>query len=339
MPEIWHSNPWYGILRHYVDWCTRRSYRKLETEGGFKADGHDLILAPNHSNTLMDALVVLQSSPGPSAYGARADIFKKPSVAKVLRFLRILPIARQRDGIREVARNLEVIPEILETLHHGIPFCIFPEGRHQPKHSLLPIRKGLVRVAVQNADLGRPTYIQPVGIDYSDFFHYRGTCKLRFGEPIDVNAFIAEHKDLTKSALLWALSSEMADRIKGLILYIPDDEDYERRAAELLPRSPRRWWHIVLGAITSPLFLLSALLCLPQWAAAEFICHRRLKDPAFRNTVRFALRLVGTPLMFIIWAIIGFISLPPLAACILVVFYLFSFSFFYDWLNLLKINY
>jgi len=339
MAELWAKDRLYDVLRRYVDWCTRRSYRWIRQEGKIPSGDQAYIIAPNHTNTLMDALVVLQSDRQPIGFGARADVFKNPLAAKWLRRARIVPIARQRDGLREVAKNLDVMQEVSEVLHHGMPFCLFPEGRHNPKHSLLPINKGLVRLAVQNFRTGQPTSIVPAGIDFSDFFHYRGTCTLKYGEPIDVGAFVESHKDLNLSDLYHALSAEMAERIKSLILYIPDDENYERRLEELRPTPPRRWWEIPLAVLTAPIFLAASVLSLPQWAIAEHFCHRKIKDPAFRNTARFALRMVGTPVMLLIWAALGFIFLPPLAACGLLVFYMCSYSIFYDWLNLLRINY
>ena len=128
MADIWAKDIRYSVLRIFVDWCTRRSYSCLKVEGKYPKDGRAVIIAPNHSNALMDALVVLQSDKGPSVYGARADVFNNPVIAKILRVLKMVPIARKRDGIRAVAQNLEVMPEIMDVLHHNLPFCIFPEG-------------------------------------------------------------------------------------------------------------------------------------------------------------------------------------------------------------------
>lgn len=298
-------------------------------------DGRAVIIAPNHCNTLMDALVVLQSRREPTVFGARADIFNNPVAAKVLHFLRIVPIARKRDGLRSVAQNLEIIPVILDVLHHDVPFCIFPEGRHRPMYSLLPIHKGVVRIALKNA-LEQPTCIVPAGLDYSDFFNYQGTCTLRYGEPIDVNRFVAEHADLSKPDLYDALSAEMRRRISELFLCIPDDENYEARLAELRPPRKKRWWEIPAAVVSSPLFLLCALLSLPLWGIAECICHFKIKDKAFSNSVRFLLRLVGYPLFFVIWAVALFLIFTPLAASALLVLYCFSYTLFYDWIKLLR---
>ena len=338
MAKLWDKSFWYTLIRPYVDWCTRLSYTTLTVEGEFPKDGRAVIIAPNHTNTLLDALVVLQCERGPSVYGARADIFNNPVAAKALEYIKIVPIARRRDGIRAVAQNLEVLPRIIEVLHHGVPFCIFPEGRHRPMHSLLPIHKGVGRIALRNA-VDQPTCIVPVGIDYGDFFHYRSWCHIRIGEPIDIDKWNREHEGMHESRSAAELGELLSERLKSLILYIPDDENYERRLAEVRPPRRKRWWEIPLAVLTSPFFALSALLTLPQWAAAEFICHRKLKDSAFRNSVRYLLRFAGSPIMFVLWAVLGFILLPPLAAAALLVYYCFSYSIFYDWLNLLRIDY
>lgn len=335
MSELWKHNKWYSILRYWVDLCTRRSFVKLEVEGKLPEDGRAVIVAPNHCNTLMDALVVLQTRHEQMAFGARADIFRKPLAARMLHWLKILPIARKRDGLRSVAQNLEIMPVILDLLHHGMVFCLFPEGRHRTMYSLLPIHKGLVRIALKNA-VDQPTCIVPAGLNYSDFFHFRGTCKLRYGEPIDVNAFLAAHPGLNHHDLFELLSGELWNRIKDLILYIPDDENYEARLAELRPPRRRRWWEIPLAVLTAPLWLVSALLSLPLWAAAESIIRFKIKDKAFSNSVRFLVRMVGEPLFFVIWAIAAFLLLPVPAAAGLLLWYVFSYSAFYDWLNLIR---
>ena len=94
MHKIWEKDRLYSFLRPYVDTCTKYSYNKAHVRGSLPEDGA-VIIAPNHTSTLMDALVVLRSRKKPTVFGARADIFAKPLVARILRFLRILPLATQ----------------------------------------------------------------------------------------------------------------------------------------------------------------------------------------------------------------------------------------------------
>ena len=75
--KIYDKDPFYAVLKPVVDWCTRQSYRRIDVRGkeNLPEDGA-VLLAPNHSNTLMDALVMLQAQKAPTVFGARADMFK-----------------------------------------------------------------------------------------------------------------------------------------------------------------------------------------------------------------------------------------------------------------------
>ena len=82
-------------------------------------------------------------------------MFNNPLVAKAMFFFRILPMIRQRDGLRNVLKNYESIDTITETLENGVRFVMYPEGRHRPAHSLLPLGKGVFRAALAaNAKFG-----------------------------------------------------------------------------------------------------------------------------------------------------------------------------------------
>ena len=325
MAKLWENDLLYRFLRLWCDCNTRRSYSRTTIRGDIPRDGA-VIIAPNHTNTLMDALVMLRTRKGPISFGARADIFKKPAIARFLRALKIVPMARIRDGASAVRQNLETFGEVDEVLAHGTPFCMFAEGRHRPKHSLLPIQKGVARIAFSSAEK-RQTYVVPTGIEYGDYFTYRTTCDIKLGEPIDVNAFLREHEGCPENEVFQDFRNLLHDRIASLILFIPDDENYEAKWAEIKPERKKR---PVLAALLSPLFLISAVLCLPLWAGAEYICKKKLKDQAWRNTVRAMVRLFGMPLMVLFWVLV----LPGWWKLLGAVLTIFSYTFFYDWLNL-----
>ncbi len=235
MKAIYEKDGLYSSLRPVVDWCCRHSYRRFEMHGeeNLPEDGA-LILAPNHTNTLMDALVMLRAYKGPTVFGARADIFKKPAIARIMHFLRILPMVRQRDGLRNVLKNHENTETIVSTLEHGVRFCIFPEGKHRTMHSLLPLGKGVLRAALAaNAKFGhvKPVYIVPVGIEYGDWFRYRSTCMITYGEPINVTQFVKEFDVQNEAQVFEPLKKELASRMSGLITYISDDENYDGKWA------------------------------------------------------------------------------------------------------------
>lgn len=230
MKAIYEKDLLYTVLRPYVDWCCRHSYRRFEIHGkeNIPSDGA-LIIAPNHCNTLMDALVMLRAHKGSTVFGARADLFKKQSIARIMHFLRILPMVRQRDGLRNVLKNHESIQTITDTLEHGVRFCIFPEGRHRTMHSLLPFGKGVFRAALSaNARFGheKPVYIVPAGIEYGDYFRYRSTCLITYGKALNVTEFVRNAETENEAQLIEQLRQELASRMSGLITCIKDDSSY-----------------------------------------------------------------------------------------------------------------
>lgn len=292
------DNDWlYAFLRPYVDWIFRRSYRQFRYIGreNIPTDGA-VIFAPNHTNALCDAMAVLGIDHGKKVFVARADIFKDPKKAKILTWLKIMPINRVRDGLDEVRHNDETINKAVDTLHDGVPFCILPEGTHRPKHSLLPLSKGIFRIALQANDTfgnEKPIYIVPIGLEYGDFFHLWDSLTVNIGKPINVTEFAKAHADLSYPQLMLALREELTLRMRELIIWVPDDEQYEQNIAKLLPPKKRlpRWIAYPFAVLLFPLFLLSALMTIPLWSMWLYIQHK-VQDPAFHNSVQYVWQLV-----------------------------------------------
>jgi len=189
-----------------------------------------LIYGINHSNTLMDALVVLATSHHKKVFMARGDIFANPKVAKILRFTRILPLFRIRNGAAAVRSNTDSIEQAVDVVHDKVGLYLFPEGRHRTKHSLLQLSKGIFHIALDsNREFGKeqPIYLVPVGIEYGDYFRYRSTCMVNFGEAINVTDFINNSTEENEAVLMNQLREMLWERISKLITFIPDDEDYD----------------------------------------------------------------------------------------------------------------
>lgn len=304
MSKIQDKDRLYLFLRPYVDWVFRRSYRRFRYIGreNIPTDGA-VIFAPNHTNALCDAMAILGIDWRQKVFVARADIFHDPKKAKILTWLKIMPINRVRDGLDEVRHNDETIDRAVDTLRDGVPFCILPEGTHRPKHSLLPLSKGIFRIALQANDTfgqEKPVYIVPVGLEYGDYFHLWDSLTVNIGKPINVTQFAADHAELSYPQLMMALRDELTQRMREQILWVPDDEHYEENFARLQanppapfekPRQLPRWLSIPLLVLLAPLFVICAALTIPLWGMWLYI-QRKVQDPAFHNSVQFVWQLV-----------------------------------------------
>ena len=384
--KIQDYDPIYALLRHYVDLVLRLSYRNIKYVGRERLpkDGA-IIFAPNHTNALMDAMVILALDRRPKVFVARADIFRNPRIAKILTFCRIMPIMRMRDGIDEVRKNNETIERAVDVLRDKVPFCIFPEGTHQAKYSSLPLSKGIFRIAFQAQELmpDMPLYIVPVGLRYGNFFRFRSTARVQVGEPINVGEFVKENSSLTPAEQMNTLKELLDERMKQSIFYIPNDENYDAvyeicaavvskqtrdfkadselrklrgldahfeannktvkhlgqikesnpelheelmalgNRASQLRRSRRislssvsvkfnvfsRIKRIVLFLLLVPYAIPAAVLTLPMTLICQLL-FTKLKDYAFRNSVRYVINLVMWPLLMAIYSAVAYSCLP-----------------------------
>lgn len=229
--HIQDSSRLYSFLKIFVDWSVKSSYRKYQVEGieNLPKDGYS-IWAANHTNALMDPMVMLSTSKQPKVFVARADIFKKKNVVKILSFLKVMPIYRIRDGIEAVKHNNESIEIATNVILDHVPFVIYPEATHRPKHSLLKLSKGIFHIAesvIEKAKDGKPVYIQPIGIEYGDYFRFRSTVLIRFGKPFNITEYLNEHSDQPQPVTMLNMREVLTRKLAELIVYIPDDEDYD----------------------------------------------------------------------------------------------------------------
>lgn len=227
------DNDWrYDILHSIVSFTLKASYRTITYTGmeRIPQDGA-VIFAPNHSGALLDALVVVAMDSKPKVFLARADIFKNPNMAKMFNFFKMMPIMRMRDGIEEVKKNNRTIEVAADVLKDRVPLCIFPEGTHQTKYSMLPLSKGIFRIALQAKELlgDTPLYIVPMGIRYGNFFRFRSSARVQVGNPINVGEIIAENEEKTPQEQMNIMRKLLDEGMKENILYIPNDEEYDAK--------------------------------------------------------------------------------------------------------------
>ncbi len=232
MGKIQDDNWLYSFLRFFVDRHTFRGFRRYRIVGRENIPEGACLYGSNHCNTLMDAMVILATTHEKKVFIARADIFQNPKTAKILRWLRILPIYRIRDGIGAVRdKNGDTMDQAMDVMYDEVPMYLFPEATHRTKHSLRPISKGIFHIALRaNNKYGKekPVYIVPVGLEYGDYFRFRSTILLSYGEPINVSEFVKGREEENEAVILNELKTVLRERMAKLISFIPDeDEDYE----------------------------------------------------------------------------------------------------------------
>ncbi|MBP5327262.1 MAG: 1-acyl-sn-glycerol-3-phosphate acyltransferase [Bacteroidales bacterium] len=216
MKAIQDNNVLYNILSPLVQFGTRCHYQSFDVHGleNLPTDGA-YIIAPCHQQALMEPLAVLNFAPKPPVFLARADIFAKPVIRAILTFLKILPVYRIRDGQSNLGKNNEIFDRSRDVLLDGFPLCLMAEGRHNDRHHLLPMGKGMFRIAGETQlKLGdHPLYIVPTGIDFDEYERPYANLVVNIGKPIPVQPFMkdfVENEPVALNAMRNALSSALS---------------------------------------------------------------------------------------------------------------------------------
>jgi glycerol-3-phosphate O-acyltransferase/dihydroxyacetone phosphate acyltransferase len=162
------------------------------------ADG-PLVIAANHPNALVDALVVATTLRRRVRLTAKATLFEHPVLASVLRAIGVVPLRRAKDelaarraGAVSVERNAESFRQVTDALLRRRVVLVFPEGISHDEPALARLKTGAARMALTAAAAGaRGVRVLPLGLIFEQKERPRSRVLVRIGEPIDVDAWRA----------------------------------------------------------------------------------------------------------------------------------------------------
>ena len=223
----------YEIIRSYVRFAFWLTHKKIVVTGRQHIPkGKPIIFAPNHQNALMDPLALACTNPYQTIWLARADIFKSKIVRSILKYLKLLPIYRIRDGKENLANNEQLFSQVSKLLKNKQSIALFPEAAHSGKRQMLPHKKAIPRIALQSEDqndFNLDLQIVPVGIFYSHYWNFNRTIIVNYGRPIGVDHYKADYADNPQKAMI-SLRDEIYNRLAPLTIQIDSTihySDYE----------------------------------------------------------------------------------------------------------------
>lgn len=229
------------VARTVVRSLARFYYPQIVIDGGERIPrSGPVLLAANHPNSLLDPVLVGVAARRPVRLLAKAPLFKVPVFGAVLRGLGMIPAYRGRDNPREVAKNVESLASAARALASGSVVGIFPEGKSHDDPKVALVRSGAARLAVQAVAAGAAGLkLVPIGLNYERKERFRSAVWISIGEPIDVQAWVAEHAD--EHLAMRTLTAELDARLKRVVVHLEDPawEPLLHEIDGLLP-APRR---------------------------------------------------------------------------------------------------
>ncbi len=225
MPEDVSSARSRGWTRTVVRGLVRRYYSRVEISGAeqIPQTGPVLICA-NHANSLVDPVLIGVAAGRPVQFMAKAPLFDNPVLGPPMKALGMVPAFRGSDDKREVSRNLESLDVGARVLVAGQAMGIFPEGKSTDQPHLEMIRSGAARMALQAVESGTAgLQIVPLGLAYDRKDAFRSTVWIQVGEPIDVDAWLAEQAG-PGPATRRALTKLIEQRLKEVVIHLDEPE-------------------------------------------------------------------------------------------------------------------
>ena len=116
-----------------------------------------LLIACNHPNSFLDAVILATIFKKPIYSLARGDSFKNKYIAKILASLNILPVYRISEGAENLNNNYDTFAKCREIFKKNGIVLIFSEGLCINEWKLRLLKKGTARLAISRTSALRDT--------------------------------------------------------------------------------------------------------------------------------------------------------------------------------------
>lgn len=327
-------------------WCTAGLnfyFRQWQINNASAVDVKGpIIFVPTHQNAFLDAILVICSQRRNPWSIARASVFKKGLVTKLLTAVKIKPVFRMRDGFSTLKNNEAILQEWISMLANGEDIIIFAEGNHNDPYTRGELQKGFARIALKFQHLYEniPLTIIPVGVHYDDHYAFRTRVLVNFGTPIDVNSIdhtnlnerekLDQIVEVTERTLVSLTVSIDGDQYREKYAFLKEHREYhvdlraqiesDRRTLALFPHAPARketgaiprWIRLI-----NPLVWLGGLLNYPPYRFIRNFIQKKVKDPQFIASLKYAFGVFLVPAYYLVLLIICFILTDSLPATLM----------------------
>ncbi len=195
-----------------------------------------VIIASNHPTAFMDPILYTMFLDPPVYNMTRGDIFEKPFFRKLLADMNMFPIFRKRDGYNQVDRNDEVSEYCQQKMLQKRTVCVFVEGEHHADKRVLPIQKGLARIAFATYENHKIEDLQiiPAGCNYVFGDRTRDEVVVMIGDPIYVKDYWPMYVENPALAIN-QFNKKISESLKKICYHVnqPENDHFANQMLEL----------------------------------------------------------------------------------------------------------
>ena len=255
-----------------------------------------LLLAANHPNSFLDAIILCTLFDKPVYSLARGDAFKNKTAGSILYKLKMLPVYRVSEGVENLDENYKTFDACKKIFKQNGIVLIFSEGRCINEWHLRPLKKGTARLAISSWEDGIDLKVLPVGINYNSFKKTGKNVKLFFGEPITENTI--DYKD-SHGKSIKAFNDKLEEQLKSFVFEIGADDKQKLKKHFFVPQPVFKKILLCIPAIAG------LLIHAPLHFLLNFLNKKIVREEGHFDSVMVGLLLLGYPLfLFLVTAIV-----------------------------------
>ncbi|MGH2648370.1 MAG: 1-acyl-sn-glycerol-3-phosphate acyltransferase, partial [Ginsengibacter sp.] len=176
-----------------------------------------LLIASNHPNSFLDAIILATLFKNPVFSLARGDAFAGKIITKILNGFNMLPVYRVSEGVENLENNYATFEACQDIFKKNGIILIFSEGRCINEWHLRPLKKGTARLAMAAWQQNIALEVLPLGINYSNFRKFGKTLFLNFGTMITKEHITA---DLSNAKFINEFNEQLKQQLQGLVFEI-----------------------------------------------------------------------------------------------------------------------
>ncbi len=297
------------------------------------------MLACNHPNSFLDAILIGSHFKKPVHFLARGDAFRRPLVRKFLVAMKMIPIYRLKEGREYLALNDATFERCGEILKKNGIVLIFAEGLCMNQWKLRDLKKGAARIAISawsQPDISTNLQVIPVSLNYDGFGKFGKTAIIHFGKPLLHNEF---YDGLSEGEKLNQFNQMLTNRLRDGMLesenhpwvlkfLISNHSQFKLKKPDLIFRLREiqykkkiqfesiqpyfksstsiatNWLQliqlIIVVAIMAPFAILGWLLNIPLYFPIQNFIQKKTAGTVFYDSVLFSALMLTYPLYWII---------------------------------------
>lgn len=233
----------YGFLQWVGGIALHWFYRDVRVVYGDRIPrSGPLLVAVNHQNAVVDAILAQWVIPRPLRITAKATLAEGFLGAMMVKLVGIIPLRRISDdptSASDPTRNRRSFERIIEELRRDQAILVFPEGKSHNEPEVAPLKTGLARAALRARDSGvGGIHIVPIGLTFESKAEPGTVVVAQVGEVIAVDDWPGDNAH--------ALTEQVAENLRA-VSFTGDIEDFAEDVQHTRPaliRIASEWGHI-----------------------------------------------------------------------------------------------